>query len=1233
MKLSTFNCRGLGNRSKLRLVLHWLQKKHNGVIFLQETHTTYANESYWKSMWKGQIEFCHGLSSARGVAILIPNHLDIIINEVIKDNTGRFLLLKASFENQPLILANVYVPTKDQQNLQLEFLRFISERLNEFKDDNLILGGDFNIIFDPILDKKGGRVEKKSKAACQLLELMENYNLIDIFRLINPDVKRFTRREMSRCGLVQSRLDYWLISNHILYDFNSQNVLPGMRSDHSIVELELNIQNSHQKGRGFFKFNAALLKDQVYINEIKRIIQNFMEIHSNEQNHGLKWDALKSQIRGFSIAYSSAKRKKNTNDEIALNKKLKEIESKIDDNNFEEYKTIKKELEQIINERAIGIQIRSKAKLIENNEKNLGLLMKEEKKNYNNRYIRALYNSNDELITDPNDILEEQKLYYQKLYSRPEDEFVYQNNIDNVNALNNVQKESCDIPITIHELGKALKELGNLKSPGTDGLTTEFYKFFWVDIKELVYNSLIYAYEHNSLSIEQKRGILTLIPKKDKDSRWLKNWRPLTLLNTDYKILTKLLAMRMQNILKYIINSDQSGYIKGRFIGENIRNIYDVIELAKQRSLPGMIVALDFEKAFDSVSWDFLFKALDAFNFGNYFKKWIRIIYSNPECCTTNNGFNSDFFKISRGIRQGCPISALLFLLVVEIMANNIRQSDNIKGITYAPNKSIVISQLADDTTLFLKDIESLKNALALIDNFSKISGLKLNKDKCEAFWIGSSANSNSKPLGLKWTKGMIKCLGIWCGSNIDDAINFNFNEKIDKIKTLLNIWKQHRLSLKGKITVIKTFAMPLILYPANCLYVPDWVTKQVDEIFVKYLWSGKPPKVKKTTIINYIERGGLKMPLLSAMIKGLKCTWIKRFLSPTFSKLDLLNNFVHYKGKTFKEIVLSKLDTRYIQFDSLFYQQVLLGWFSLFSKHPNNIIDIANSKIWNNKHILINNSPVEYTNWHNNGIAKFYHILDENGHIIDKNNLETKYSVSINQMEYNSLIHAIPSMWKKKVLGKNLVNLVQDDDFVTINDKRVNISKITCKSVYLDEIANIITHPTAQFKWEEKLNLNLEWEYHYKIAFETCCESFVQSFQYKILNRFFPCNYYLSIIIRDQTPLCGRCNETDSLEHYFYYCTDVNNFWISINRWMKSILETTFELNLINILFGIPNYENENLIHFVNYCILYGKLFIYLCMKDDKKICFLDYIVFLKEKMLVEKHINHKYDEYYDLF
>ena len=180
---------------------------------------------------------------------------------------------------------------------------------------------------------------------------------------------------------------------------------------------------------------------------------------------------------------------------------------------------------------------------------------------------------------------------------------------------------------------------------------------------------------NSSLSIEQRRGILNIIPKKDKDLRHLANWRPLTLLNTDYKILTKLLALRLQKVLPSIISPDQTGYLKGRYIGDNIRTIFDIIEYTKIKQIPGMMVLIDFEKAFDSISWNFLFKTLDAFNFGDNFKKWIKIIYSNPECCVTNNGFASSFFPISRGIRQGCPISALLFILVVEIMSLHIKQN------------------------------------------------------------------------------------------------------------------------------------------------------------------------------------------------------------------------------------------------------------------------------------------------------------------------------------------------------------------------------------------------------------------------------------------------------------------------------------------------------------------------------------------------------------------------------
>ena len=134
----------------------------------------------------------------------------------------------------------------------------------------------------------------------------------------------------------------------------------------------------------------------------------------------------------------------------------------------------------------------------------------------------------------------------------------------------------------------------------------------------------------------------------------------------------------MQKVIPRLVCRDQSGYIKGRFIGENIRNIYDIIDYTKLTDKQGMIVAIDFEKAFDSISWEFLFQTLKCFNFGDDFIKWIKIIYTDAQCCVTNNGYYSQFFNITRGIRQGCPISALLFILVVEIMAIHIRNDKNI---------------------------------------------------------------------------------------------------------------------------------------------------------------------------------------------------------------------------------------------------------------------------------------------------------------------------------------------------------------------------------------------------------------------------------------------------------------------------------------------------------------------------------------------------------------------------
>ena len=171
--------------------------------------------------------------------------------------------------------------------------------------------------------------------------------------------------------------------------------------------------------------------------------------------------------------------------------------------------------------------------------------------------------------------------------------------------------------------------MANNKSPGSDGFPCEFYKFFWIDISTYVCDSLNYAFDKGELSIDQRRGLITLIPKKDKDRLFLKNWRPVALLNTDYKILAKVLSSRIKPFFDKLINTDQTGYIQGRYIGENIRTVSDIISYLKARGMSAVILLIDFEKAFDSVRWSFIRKTLKAFWFGNDLVHWVDILYKN----------------------------------------------------------------------------------------------------------------------------------------------------------------------------------------------------------------------------------------------------------------------------------------------------------------------------------------------------------------------------------------------------------------------------------------------------------------------------------------------------------------------------------------------------------------------------------------------------------------------------
>ena len=232
------------------------------------------------------------------------------------------------------------------------------------------------------------------------------------------------------------------------------------------------------------------------------------------------------------------------------------------------------------------------------------------------------------------------------------------------------------------------------------------------------------------MSVSQKRGTKTLIPKGDENLSDLKNWRPISLLNINYKILSKALAKRMEQQLPKLIHSDQTGFVNGRYIGQNIRLLSDIMEFSDSKKCQGLLLFVDFEKAFDTLEWSFISKTLEVFNFGNKFKKWFNVLYNSVQSSAVNGRFMTNYFEITRGLRQGCPLSPSLFIFAVELLALKIRQNRNCAGIHSPNSQEVKISQFADDTTIITNNTDSLKSHLQTIEWFGTVWGLKLNKKK-----------------------------------------------------------------------------------------------------------------------------------------------------------------------------------------------------------------------------------------------------------------------------------------------------------------------------------------------------------------------------------------------------------------------------------------------------------------------------------------------------------------------
>ena len=796
------------------------------------------------------------------------------------------------------------------------------------------------------------------------------------------------------------------------------------------------------------------------------------------------------------IKYSKETRYKLRKREFILQKGLQDLDYKICNTEFEtldqnvlvEYEAAKEELKKIYENKGKEAIFRSKVKWFEQEEKPTKYFFNLGKINYEKKLIRELKLKDGETITDPKQIEKELENFYNNMYTSKKDlnsdpkseNECFESFVEGIKIpqLNTEERDSLEHDFTYKELKEAVSSFSDNKTPGEDGFTKEFYESFYGLIWRDLLNSYEAAFQNGSLSISQRRGIITLIPKADGNLKELSNWRPISLLNIDYKILTKALAKRIEKYLPKLINSHQTGFVKGRYIGQNIRLLSDIMEYLDAKKTSGLLLFIDFEKAFDSLEWEFMNKALNAFNFGPNVKKWITIFFKDAQSAVMNGGFLTNYFNISRGVRQGCPLSPLLFILATELLAVEIRQDPDCKGISLPDDQKVKISQFADDTTIITENVESLKPHLQILDRFGNISGLKLNKKKTKAMWMGSMKDRKIKVLDFKTTKEPIKVLGVNLSYNTNKCIEENFYAKIKKMKTKLNLWLSRDLTIYGKSLLVKALGISQLVYAASMLTVPESVVKTVQENLFAFLWKNRKDKIKRVVMYQTVKKGGIHFVNFCTVVKALRLAWIGRLLSTSDDKWKAIPSYYFRKHGSLLSLLKCNYDIKLLKTGLPLVYRELLQYFQDL-KSATNIFPNGELILWNNKSITIDNATLFWKPWFEVGVVTVKDVLNPEGKFLSYVEFRNKFNITTNYLHYVQLISAIPSDLKRRAAQTFIpaADLSLTSASVSLNKTSFDLVEARCKTYYQLFNNCSCTVPSGIKKWQGKFpGIFVDW-------------------------------------------------------------------------------------------------------------------------------------------------------------
>ena len=1142
---------------KRRTIFDYCRKRAD-ICLLQETHSTSKSEKYWVSEWGGKIVFSHGDNDARGVCILLQKNSPYTLYNVQRDLEGRILNVDVKIDNKIWNITNVYAPNKN-------CVSFFNDLSNIVRDkcENKIILGDYNCTLNSQIDRLNTS-SNNDKNVGVINDMIRDFLLEDTWRVRNPDVRQFTWIK-SKSNIENkrkaSRIDYALISRGAPIEDIIHVTAPN--TDHRSVYLVLK-ENDTKRGKGYWKFNCKLLTNNNYIDFMNQELEKIL-ISNGNLNPIEKWEYLKQRITKISQNYSRRLGSEKRLIQSQLMEKLDKLESKLPLSK-EMDKILDKtrqDLEEITDDITRGIIFRSKCKWYLEGEQNTKYFFSLEKSRYNARLCESLIYEGTE-IKGGDQVLRAQTEFYRELY-RSDKSIIF--NSDGLYGGEKVSEDMLklqDVPFTTKCLGNAAKQLKNERTPGPDGIPIDFYKVFWEKLKEPLLDMVCYAFEIKTMPPSMMKGILNLIPKPNKDSRQLKNLRPITLLNSDYKIIEKAISDKMKPALETVISKDQTGFMKNRRISINIRKLFDLMAYCNKYELAAQGMSCDFVKCFDRIEKTCILNALRYFHFSEYIIQWIDLLYTNFSVNIQNNGNFSEKILIERSVHQGGGCSAEIFLVCVEILAIMLRENGQIKGIN-VNEISNLLDQFADNLDVTtMHDPQSVSETLSTFNNFGSMSGFKLSYEKTSIYRIGSIKNTDAQyyTQDIKWTNNPINVLGVYVSNDLDECMELNYNTIICKIKNTLNNWINRDLSLLGKVTVVNTLIASLFVYKMTVLpTLPEKLLKNINNEITRFLWNNKKSKIKLATLQKNKRDGGLNLVNLRNKEISIKCSWVQiletdeKSANLAYSQMDPIITSDIWKCN------LNKKDISRFFAANKFWHDALQAW-AIINYREVAESDVENQVIWWNSHIRIAGHPFRWTQSYNKGLLWVSQLYEQNK-LISVREANERYG--LNYMQFYSLTQAIPSQWKTFLETRNLNN--------SLNFYESMLQKKNLTSVVYKILQNKDGFSNEKIeKWRLELELGVEFRDMYIKSFrDLYCVTNVpkfRSFQYRLLHRAIITNVHLKrwgILDNDDCEFCKR--EKETYTHLFCECEYVTELWGRVKDFIQGCTANDVDISNENII------------------------------------------------------------------